>query len=222
MESFLGAALGALPAIFFWIVVALAAAHYLAAHLRVPILLPRVPYRALAKCTAIFYPAYATLLTFGQYFVWSSDWWGKQFLNTSLAPSLPIPLIQLFPNFFGSRLGYFLFYSWGRFWLHALLAVGVAALFWWFLRMLKRRNERFFEEGETELGFLCALAAGWPGILPFLVLAFLLVLAVSIARRAIFGEAFTTLGLPFLIAAVAALAFGGALASFFGVSALAV
>lgn len=218
MENFLGA----LPTIFFWVVIALAAAHYLATHLRIPVPLPRIPYRILAKCAAFFYPAYAALLTLGQYLVWRNDWWGNQFLNTSLAPSLPIPLVQLFPNFFGSRLGYFLFYSWGRFWFHALLAVGVAAFFWWFLRMLKRRNARFFEEGETELGFVCALVAGWPGIFPFIILAFFLVVVFSVARRIIFGETFTTLGLPFLIAAAAALACGSILSAFFQVSVLAV
>ncbi len=230
MESFLGTALGMLPTVFFWIIFALAATHYLAAHpprlgfgkagARVSARLPRVPYRTLAKWAAFFYPAYAALLTLGQYLVWRGDWWGKQFLNTSLAPSLPIPLIQLFPDFFGGRLGYLIFYSWGRFWLHALLAVGVAALFWGFLRLLKRRRERFFEEGETELGFACALAAGWPGVFPFLMLAFFLVVVFSVVRRVIFREAFTTLGLPFLVAAAAVLACSGALAALFGVSVL--
>jgi hypothetical protein len=213
-------ALSLLPSVVLGALLALAFISYLSPRVRFK--LPKFSFRALAWCAAGFYAAYAFLLTVGQYLVWRGDPLGGRLLHSSLAPSLPIPLVKLFPGLFGSRFGYFLFYSWGRFWLHALLAVGAAALFWWFLRLLRRRNERFFEEGETELGFLAALVAGWPGVLPFLVLAFFLVIVLSLVRRAAFGEAFTTLGWPFLAAAAIALTFGRALAAFLGVSVLAV
>ncbi|PIP29821.1 hypothetical protein COU12_00600 [Candidatus Jorgensenbacteria bacterium CG10_big_fil_rev_8_21_14_0_10_54_38] len=218
METFVTQALTLLPIAARWGIFVLAVSTYTAHHTGWHF--PAVSYRRLASILAAFYGGYAALLTIGQYALWSGDWWGRHFLNTPLDVTLPIPLVHAFPGFFGGALGYFLFYSWGRFWLGAVLAVGVALLFWWFLRVLKRHNERFFEESETELGFLAALIAGWPQVLIFLAVTFLAVVLISIARMLFFKKSLTTLGLPFLIGACAALAFGGALAALLGVGVL--
>ncbi|MFH1161962.1 MAG: hypothetical protein V1696_01670 [Candidatus Jorgensenbacteria bacterium] len=220
METFVAQALTLLPAVARWGIFILAVSTYAAIH--TSLRFPTVSYRRLAAILAAFYGGYAALLTVGQYVVWSGDWWGQHFLNTPLGVTLPIPLVHAFPGLFGSALGYFLFYSWGRFWLGAVLAVGVALIFWWFLGVLKRHNERFFEEGETELGFLAALISGWPHLFTFLIVTFLAVVLISIVRMLFFKESLTTLGLPFLVGAGIALLFGKALSVIVGVDVLAI
>lgn len=217
METF-GTFLSIVPAVAFGAAFLLALATFSSRYL--PRMVPRVPYLVLVKCTAAFYVAYAALLTLGQYLLWRGDQLGGHFLNTPLDPSLPIPLVKLFPGVFQSGIGYFLIYSWGRFWLHVICSVGTALCVWWFLRALRRRNERFFEKGETELGFLLALIVGWPNALVFLFITFLCVVLLSAVRLAFFKEQLTTFGLPFIIAAAVTLLFGNALAALIGVSVL--
>ena len=112
---------------------------------------------------------------------------------------------------FSSKLGYFLFYSFGRFWLGLLISLLAAAAFYIFLRSLKKYQERFFEDGETELGFLAALIAGWPAFIVFLLLVFPGVVLVAIYRRLFTGEMYTTLGWPLVLAALASLLWGKSL-----------
>lgn len=164
--------------------------------------------------------AYSSFLTFAQYYFWSKDSLTKYLLNSSLAPTLPVGAIKAMPWLFDNRLGYFIFYSWGRFWLNLFLTLLIAFTFWWFLKLLKKHKERFFEGGEVELGFLTILISGWPNSLIFLVLAFLGVVAVSIFRLILLKEFYTTLGLPFVLSAIAVFLWGSQLAEIFGLNVL--
>lgn len=66
-----------------------------------------------------------------------------------------------------------------------------------------------------ELGFLTALIVGWPNFVIFVPMVFISVIIVSIFRRLFYGETYTTLGIPFLLAALTALLAGSRLIHFF-------
>jgi hypothetical protein len=95
-----------------------------------------------------------------------------------------------------------------------------ASLFYLFLVFLKKYQERFFEEGEAELGFLLSLMVGWSNFIVFLPMVFLSVVLVSIFRQLVFKEAYTTLGIPFILSAFIVLLFGNYLVSLLGLASL--
>lgn len=191
-----------IPVIFFAVVLACAASKYFFQKPRV------ISHKLLVISSVAFRVLYAFALTVGQYYVWANDLLGKSFLNFSLPAALPISATQHLPWLFANRFGYFLFYSYGRFWLNVVVAVAVSYVFYLFLQALRKYRERFFKEGEMELGFLCALAVGWPYFVIFVPLVFVLVVIVSIFRRFLFKEFYTTLGPPFILAVFTTLIFG--------------
>jgi hypothetical protein len=211
-----------MPTVFFLGVFLLAGAAYLFRNNpeRIPVLGRSVTFPILARITILFRIGFAVFLTCAQYYIWSQDAFTRTFLTAPLSPSLPVWAVRYIPWIFSSQAGYFIFYSWGRFWFNALLAVGISFLWWLFLGFLRRRNERFFEIGEPELGFLMALIVGWPGIVLFVPLVFAFVVLVSLFRSAVLKKPFTTLGWPFLLAALATLIFGNMLLTVLGFTVL--
>lgn len=164
--------------------------------------------KRLIKITIGFYILYAAFLTWGQYYIWSQDSLGRIFLTSDRFGVM------------NGRPGYFLFYSYLRFWLAPAITILAGFLFYLFLKSLRKYRERFFEEGEPELGFLCAIVAGWPGFVVFLPLVFMGVVLVSIFRLFVFKEHFTTLGWPFLISTLVVLVCGEVLIDIFGLRVL--
>lgn len=146
-----------------------------------------ISYKSLVISSLAFHIFYAALLTAGQYYVWSQSEFTKLLLDSP---------------------GYFLFYSWGRFWINVLLTISAAFVFYLVLRLLKKYQERFFDEGETELGLLMALLVGWPNFAVFVPLVFVFVIPVSIFRRLFLKESYTNLAVPFFIAALVLLLWG--------------
>ena len=142
---------------------------------------------------------YASIETFGQYYIWSDNKFTKLLLD---------------------QIGYFIFYSLGRFWLEIVVSLVAALAFYLFLVFLKKYKERFFEEGEVELGFILALTVGWSNFIVFLPLVFLSVILVSIFRKIVFKETYTTLGAPLLLAALLVLLFGRYFIDILGLAAL--
>jgi len=196
----LGALYKWLPTAFFWMVFVLAAGAYL---WRNKISLGRWSKR-LIWATSFYYLAYAAISTVLQYFTWeNSGTFTQKFLG------MPINSVVQNTTFWGrlpfianSKLGYFMIYSWGRFWLGALLTIGCGFLFLLILKSLKKYRDRFFEDGEVELGALLAMLGSWPQFVVFLPFVFVFVVIVSIARLIFFKEAYTTLGIPMLFAAL--------------------
>ncbi len=148
----------------------------------------------------------AGLLMWGQQYVWSRDPLARALLITPLPKNIPVPLVEAVPGVFQAPSGYYIFYSLQHFWFPLLLSALLAFLFYLFLKMLQKYNGRFFETGETELGFLLALAVGWPKFVIFLPLALLFVVLIAIFRGIVAKEKYTTLGVPLLLAAVVVLA----------------
>jgi len=163
----------------------------------------------------------AGLLMYLQYLLWKqSGALGEVFLNSPVSKDLPFSTAQNFEWLLDNKFGYFLFYSWGRFWLSLIISLIVSFAFYWLLSVFKRKNERFFNIGETELGLLCALIVGWPSFVLFVPLVFLSVVLISIFRLIFFKEKYTTLGGPFILAGVCVIIFGGYLISLFGLGVL--
>lgn len=146
---------------------------------------------------------YALTLTAWQYFVWKSDPVIGQLL---LPPHQPI--------------AYFLRYSWTHFLFNAVLSVGMAYVFYFILRAIKKHRAEIFEEGEPELGLACALMLGWPNIVLFVPLAFLLLLIFSSFRRVFLKEEFTTITLPMLVSLPIILLWGNKALEIFKLTAL--
>ncbi len=169
-----------------------------------------IDYPWLSRIAIGFRVLYAGLLTVGQYYVWDQASFTRTFLNAPVT-ALPIPFIRDLPWLFGTKLGYFILSSVVHFWLNVALSLGVAWLFFLFLAALKRHRERFFEVGEIELGYLCALVVGWPNVALFVFLTFAAVVAISIVRGIAMGQRYTTLGWPFIAAAIVTVFFGSAL-----------
>jgi len=165
---------------------------------------------------------YAAILSVLQYYIWSQSELTSLLINSPLSSEVPLSnfLRNNLSFIFNSKLGYFLFYSWGHFWISALLSIAVAFTFYTFLKALKKHNDRFFCEGETELGLLMALIVGWPNFIVFVPLAFLAVVLVSIFRGIYMKEMYTTLGVPMLLAALITMIFGSNLISILGLTVL--
>ncbi len=160
--------------------------------------------RVLILATLVYYPLYALINTVSQYEVWanSSGSFLKYLADAPLAPALNGITLWYDLPFMHGKFGYVIFYSWGRFWMGPVLAVAAAFLFWLILKGLQRYNDRFFEDGEVELGVLMALLVGWPGFVVFVPLLFVSVIIVSAFRLIFFSESYTTLGAPMLFAAL--------------------
>lgn len=151
---------------------------------------------------------YASAQTLTQYLVWRSDPFTRVFLEQGISESSPIAeSIRFFPFFF-SKMGYFLFYAYARFWLNVFIVLACVGAFWLFLRALKRWKERFFEDGEIALGALAVAIVGWPHFLVFLPVVLLSVVLVSVFKLVFRKEAYTTLGAPFLLAILLTFLFG--------------
>lgn len=140
--------------------------------------LPQNYLKKLAWWSAGFRIFYAAILSLSQYYIWTLDSFTKFFLD------------------------YIVSYSWSRFWTDVLFSFALAILFWFFLKALQKKEERFFEAGETELGLVLALALGWPDFVIFVPLAFLAVVLFSLFRQLFMKEAYTTIRWPFVAAAV--------------------
>lgn len=159
-------------------------------------------YKLLPIVLIFFYVFYASIETIAQYYVWSHDSFSKLFL----------PPYQ--------DLSYFVFYSFGRFWLNVILTVGLGFVFYILLKRLSRYREGLFKDDERELGFSAALLAGWPGVVVFVPLVFIITIILSTIRSLIFKLKTTTLGFALLLSPLIILIWGGELITFLHLSVL--
>ncbi|MEK9183977.1 MAG: hypothetical protein AAB890_02805 [Patescibacteria group bacterium] len=212
-----------LPEIFFWAIF-LASAYLYFYKFRQGTINYALYYRRLIVGLISFRVFYAALLTISQYYIWSQNKFTQLLLNSPL--DLSMPASGIFTKICQlsivncQKSGYFLFYSYGRFWLNALISIAAAFVFYLFLRALQKHQARFFEEGETELGLLSALIVGWPNFIVFLLLVFITVILVSVSRRLFFSEIYTTFGVPFLLSVLLLLLFGNKLTTLLNLNVL--
>lgn len=216
----LGPIISWLPKVFFGLLLLFGGYGYLVRHRNGKEDFLRENSKRMIRYALAFYIIYPILLMIGQYYAWSQNPLSKLLLSSPLEGKVPTPQFIKDLPIFKSHFGYFIFYSFGRFWINTILAVGMAFLFYLFLKSLRKHKDRFFEEGEIEFGFLNALIVGWPSFVIFIPLVFFSVVLVSLARLLLFKERYTTLGYPFLLAAVLTMIFGFGFISIFKLSAL--
>ena len=177
----------------------------------------KITYKSLLWTVLFFKIIYAGIETFAQYYVWSGNAFTKLFLDKNV---VDFNFLRQYSGklfwFLDNRFGYFIFYTWGRFWFEIVVSLLAACIFYLFLRALKKYKERFFEEGEAELGFLLALLVGWSNFIVFLVSVFVSIILLSIFKTIFFRGQYTSFGTPFLLAALIVLLFGNYLVSVLG------
>lgn len=171
-------------------------------------------------CVAGFRVLYAFGSMVAQYFLWAQSPITRVFLDQGIPTWSPIAKGLAWLPFLFGKFGYFLFYSYGRFWLNVFIVFACTVAFYLFLKLLAKWKARFFEVGEIELGALAVLILGWPNFILFLAFAFLSVIFVSLFRLVFFKTPYTTLGAPFLLATLLIFLFGNALLVFTGLSVL--
>lgn len=177
---------------------------------------------SLIVCTLLFWVAYTVFLTFTQYKVWiDGNELTKVFTIAPVGSEVPFPgALEFVRPLFERPGGYFAFYVFGRFWLKVIILFLVSFVFYFFLKLLHKYRERFFKEGEIELGLLCALLSGWPGVVLFIPLSLFYTVFLGIFRLLVFKEYRTTLGIPFLLSAGTIILASNFLISIFGLSIL--
>lgn len=170
----------------------------------------RISYKVLISVVLAFKVLASLLATLAQYHVWSSSEFTKLLLNKNV---IDLSVLESFSGklfwIFNNKFGYFLFYSWGRFWMELVVSLLIATAFYLFLLLLRKYKDRLFEKGETEIGFLLALTVGWPNFIIFLLMSFLSAVVISIVRLSLFKKTYTTLGILFLASAFVTILFGG-------------
>lgn len=211
---FLGSSLGWMLSISLSVIFTLSVLLYaLRKHHRIPF--GRI-IRWLAVAAVFVRVLYASFTTYGQYYIWSQGELGQLLLNSPLASEVPLPKWLLSSPIFAGRFGYFTFYALGHFWASQFVAIGVSILFWWFLKILQKYRAQFFEAGEVTLGLLTSLIIGWPNVLVFIPLTFVLMVLLSLFRTLVLKQYTTTIGWPLLIAAALTMVWGNKLVSVLG------
>ncbi len=152
----------------------------------------------------------ATLFTVGQYYLWNTQSFTEGFLNAPLT-GVQVPLFHMIPWIFGSKLGYFIFYSFSHFWFEPILAGIVASAIYGGMRILKKHKERFFDDDEIRIGTLIALLVGWPNVIVFIIIAWCMVILYSLVNIVLIKQQYTAFGIPFFIAGIFTLLWGNKL-----------
>lgn len=161
-------------------------------------------YKTLIISLISFYFLYAALKTFGQYYVWSGGP-PSQYL---LPPYQPI--------------GYFVSYSWMHFWFGFFINIGVSFFFYLFLRFLVLRKSVIFRKEEAEMVFLGALLSGWPGVLLFVPMVFILTFLAAVLANFLLRKETIALEEPVLLTLLILFFWGDALIKIFNLGVLGV
>lgn len=202
LNFFLGPLLTWLPVIFFIAVFVLAVFLYFSKNTIF------VKYSFIRKllvlviAVVVFRLLYALTLSVTQYYIWHS----QEFTKLLLPPHQSI--------------NYFLFYSWGRFWMEHLIAFGAALVFCLFLKILRRYQERFLDKDEIIFGTLMVLLVGWPHAVVFVLLVFIVSVFVGFVFTFIFKNEHINLYPAFMVAGIITLIFGNTIVDISGLTVL--
>jgi len=117
---------------------------------------------------------YGLFVTWGQYYVWAHG-----SVVTKALLTFPLPAAVPFSKYlewvrplFSSRLGYFMFYAWGRIWLNIFVLFTFSGLMYLVFRIWKTYRGGFLEQG-PELMLVLMLISGWMGVLVSLSMGFI-------------------------------------------------
>ena len=154
---------------------------------------------------------YGLFVTWGQYHVWANgNQITKALLSSPLGKEVPLPfLLEWIRPLFEHSYGYFLFYVLGRTWLDTSLLFLISGAVYSLFRIWKSYRGGFLEQG-PEILLILMLASGYPGILVFIPIGFILAVLFSI-YSSIRGKASINIEPAFIVAAFVALIFAPAI-----------
>lgn len=157
--------------------------------------------RLAAYLIATWYALHAALLTVLQWRAWSENSFTRLLLELPLPREVPLPILLEYARPLLERAGgYFAFYSFGRFWTPAILAIFAALVWWGMIRLTQIMKPGVFSKEEAMFAFVAALIVGWPRIIIFIPL-FAVFALFSALFHAMKGSVPTSLFSPLAFAA---------------------
>lgn len=153
----------------------------------------------------------AALKSAAQYWVWDQSG------LTHVMNNLPLKKLDLtwfgnLPIFTAYQHGYFLFYIWNNFWRTTLLSIIAAFIIYFIFIALRKYKSTLFLEKEAEAGLLFALIIGWPQVIFFLPVIFIIAAIFSVFKAACKRGAACNLFWPFAFSTAVIIIFSGQLA----------
>ncbi|HAT68619.1 MAG: hypothetical protein A2481_00225 [Candidatus Yonathbacteria bacterium RIFOXYC2_FULL_47_9] len=165
-----------------------------------PYWVKNISYKQLILVAAVLHLLYATFITWGQYYIWSTS---SDFTRALLAAPLPIEaplpvMLEWIRPYFGGTLGYFTYYAFGRFFLSVIILFVVTGIFYAIFKFWHARRNNFGIEG-PELLCVLMLIAGWPGVVVLGPLGFAVAILFSVSALVLLKKTQTSLLPAFLV-----------------------
>ncbi len=151
---------------------------------------------------------YGLFVSWGQYYVWanSSSDFLRALVNLPLPKETPMQYFEWIRPLFENHLGYFLYYSFGRFWLYILISFLISGALYYLFKLWESHYGNFTENG-PELLLVLMLISGWPSILILIPLGFIFSILLSAVSYAM-GKKVIKIEPAFIIATFITLIFG--------------
>ncbi|NTW22636.1 hypothetical protein HGA34_03825 [Candidatus Falkowbacteria bacterium] len=159
--------------------------------------------------------------TWTQWYVWHLS--RPEFITVPLSADLRLlGWLKLFSFLKSVPGGYFVFYSFGRFWLGVLIALAVATLWWLVLKLLAKQRPGAMLAEELSLAWITAVIAGWPGIILYVPMALVFTAAGTLYFMAKKIDSRLPVGWPMIAASIIVALAGTFLVGIFGLVGLSV
>lgn len=190
----------------------------------IPMRMRSMSLRVWVSIVAIWMILYAAVLTVAQYLIWIKSDVTRELVQTPLSAETPRLLLHapIFPFVDGTH-GYYVFYAYTHFWMPVLLAFASAGLVYGLFAFLRKRKPVAVAHEEIALAAGGALLTGWPHMLIFISLAFLLATIHTLTGRVRYGgEARTRMLHALILAGLVTLTLGVYVGAQVGIGAMVV
>ncbi len=159
---------------------------------------------------------YDSLITIGQYIVWSHTKITSVFLTASLPEQVPLAWwMEWLRPWLEQVHGFFVFYAFNHFFLSTTILFLVVLILTLLLVLWSKLSPANFRKGDIAFVVTALLIAGWPKLILLLPSALVLLVACSFVRNRTFKEKHFHIPLPFLFTLPVILLFGEWLLKFF-------
>lgn len=166
-----------------------------------PLWVKNVSYRWLILGAVVLHIFYTVFVTWGQYHIWvTASEFTRALLALPLPGEAPLPtILEWVRPYFSHSLGYFAYYAFGRFFFSVIMLFVVTGIFYAIFKFLyvRRNND---EEQLPELLCVLMLIVGWPGIVVFIPLGFIIAILFSLSALIFFKKNQISLAPAFLFA----------------------
>lgn len=168
-----------------------------------------ISYRWLVVVAIGIHLLYGAVATFGQYRAWATaNDITRALFSAPLSGEVPLPTYLEWSRFlFEYPHGYFVFYSFGHFFLSTVALLVIVGLFLLFLVVRSRTHSINFREGDISIIVLAMLISSWPGVIVLLPIGLVSAVLLSAGARVFYGIERIPLPPAFLLAAPLALLF---------------